>query len=329
MPVPAWLFGLLIALLLGTVASLYLWLVRRRAEESSAGLLALAGMRWREFARLVLVAMEHRGYQRISTGPEDMREQSASFLLDKDGRHVLLACKHGSAYRIGSATLDEIASEVRLRGAHGGILVTEGTLDQGSRGKAAKDGIEVLDGRQLWTELKPLVDEPLRRRVADDATARAGRHIGLTWLGAAVFGVAIAMLLPGTPGEAANNASALSASAAAQPWQATASAASQTAPAAAQPPVASAYMPPSEAELEQERIEVAKSMANTDGLVRGIWISRSTLAVDRRVSEELAWPLVCTELARHPNLALTRVQMNPPPGSDEKVRWRQCEAIRR
>ncbi|GAB2502378.1 restriction endonuclease [Pseudoxanthomonas sangjuensis] len=315
----AWLTGLLIALLLGIAASLYLWLLRRRAEENAAGLHALAGMRWREFARLVLAAMERRGYRQISAGPEDVREQSANFLLGKDGRQLLLACKHGSAYRIGSATVDEIAADIRLRGAQGGILVTQGILDQGGRDKAARHDIEVLDGTRLWAELKPLVDEGLRKHVVDDATTRAGRHTGFAWLAAIALGAVVALLLPGMPDEA-NAVATASPSAPATATQA------KTAP---QPPVASVAAPPTEEELEKERAEVAKSMAGIDGLVRGIWISRSTLAVDRKVGEDLAWSLVCTELARHPNLALTRVQMNPPPGSDEQVRWRQCESIRR
>lgn len=316
----AWLPGLLIALLLGIAASLYLWLVRRRDEENAAGLHALAGMRWREFARLVLAAMERRGYRQISAGPEDVREQSASFLLGKDDRQLLLACKHGSAYRIGSATVDEIASDIRLRGAQGGILVTQGILDQGGRDKAVRHDIEILDGTRLWPELKPLVDDNLRKHVVDETTARAGRHIGFAWLAAIAVGAAVALLLPGTPDDANATAPA--------PIPATVAQAQPAMP-ATQPPIASMAAPPSEEQLEKERAEVAKSMAGIDGLVRGIWISRSTLAVDRKVGEDLAWSLVCTELARHPNLALTRVQMNPPPGSDEQVRWRQCESIRR
>ena len=51
---PAWLFGLAITLLVGIASTAYLWLVRRRDDETAAGLLALAGMRWRDFSRLVL-----------------------------------------------------------------------------------------------------------------------------------------------------------------------------------------------------------------------------------------------------------------------------------
>ncbi|MFT3762539.1 MAG: restriction endonuclease [Pseudoxanthomonas sp.] len=319
---PVWFPGLVLALLIGVVASLYLWLIRRRKEECASGLQALAGMRWRDFSRLALAAMEQRGYRRVATGGEDAREQGTSFLLQEKGggKPLLLTCKHGSAYRIGPATIDEIASDIRLRGAHGGVLVTEGTLDAAGRDRAVRNEIEVLSGARLWAELKPLLDIGLRGQVVDGAAARAKRHIGIAWLGAVAAGAVAAVALPGVSTPPVEPAPAARAPAATPPT---------TTPA----PLLAEPGPPrpaaTEADLEKERLAVSRAIARVDGLTRGIWISRSTLAVDRETGEERAWSLVCAELARHPDLTLTRVQMNPPPGSDEQVRWRQCEAIRR
>ncbi|MFT4255681.1 MAG: restriction endonuclease [Pseudoxanthomonas sp.] len=333
---PAWYFGFALALFVGLVATLYLWLVRRRQNESAAGLLALAGMRWREFSRLVLAAMELRGYRRpvVAEGDEP-RAQDTTFLLDKGGSSLLVACKHGSAYRIGAATVDEIAADLRLRGAQGGVLVTEGSIDPSGREKAARHGIEVLTGPRLWAEIKPLLDHDLHTRVVGGATARAKRHTGIAWLAAIAIGAIGALLLSGLS-EPAAQAPARAAAAAAPvaatttpvghpPATTTAAAAPRQAPARASAPASTT--PPTEAELEKERVAVSRSLGSIDGLLRGIWISRSTLAVDRTASEERAWSLVCAELALHPNLALTRVQMNPPAGSNEPVRWRQCEAM--
>ena len=170
----AWLFGIVIALLVGMASSAYLWLIRRRDDETAAGLLALAGMRWRDFSRLVLDAMGTRGLERASAIVEEPQEHSASFMLTgQSGQRWLLACKHGSAYRIGSATMEEMASDVRLHSAQGGILVTEGTLDKTGLEKAQKHNIEVIDGRHLWPTVKPLVDEALRDRIVENASAHA------------------------------------------------------------------------------------------------------------------------------------------------------------
>lgn len=337
---PAWLFGSVIALLVGAVITAYLWLIRRRDDEIAAGLLALAGMRWRDFSRLILEAMQLRGMDRIPLAHEDTQEHSASFLLSGQGKQVLLACKHGSAYRIGSAAVDEFASEIRLRGVQGGILVTEGVLDKGGVEKAGRYNIEVVDGPQLWPMVKPMVEGNLARRITGNASARAWRHIGITWLGALTLGLASALAISGmSPQPAATSAAVPAPVAAAKPSSATTGPAPirPTIPAPAQAtavaPAATASATAtevsaeasSEAETEKHRLEVSRKLANTPGITRGVWISRSTLAVDRTVAEDAAWQAVCGLVKTYPDLQFTRVQMNPPQGSTDQVRWRQCQ----
>lgn len=318
---PAWLFGSVIALLVGTVITAYLWLIRRRDDETSAGLLALAGMRWRDFSRLVLEAMELRGLERIPSVREDNQEHSSSFLLAGEGRQLLLACKHGSAYRIGSAAVDEFASEIRLRGVQGGILVTEGVLDKGGVEKAGRYNIEIIDGPLLWPAVKPMVEGNLQRRIVGNASARARRHIGIAWLGAATLGLASALVFPAALKPVPNTPGPLpvatTPAAPATPRIAT----------APQPAIAVGSTVVTEAEIEKHRAEISRKLSRTSGISRGVWISRSTLSVDRIVAEEAAWQLVCDQLKAYPDLGMTRVQMNPPQGSTEQVRWRQCESL--
>ena len=321
---PAWLFGSVITLLVGAATTAYLWLIRRRDDETAAGLLALAGMRWRDFSRLVLEAMELRGLERIPTAHEDNQEHSASFLLSGQGKQLLLACKHGSAYRIGSAAVDEFASEIRLRGVQGGILVTEGVLDKGGVEKAGRHSIEVIDGPLLWPTVKPMVEGNLQRRIAGNASARARRHIGIAWLGAVTLGLASALAFPGSLAPV-SDAPALSAPAASSSKPPAVPGPAATAPKPAPAPVARTAV--TDADTEKHRAEISRKLSRTPGIIRGVWISRSTLSVDRAVAEDAAWPLVCDQLKAYPDLELTRVQMNPPQGSAEQVRWRQCEAL--
>jgi hypothetical protein len=316
---PAWLFGSVIALLVGFASSAYLWLIRRRDDETAAGLLALAGMRWREFSRLVLDAMELRGLVRIPSVHEDNQEHSSSFLLSDQGRQVLLACKHGSAYRIGSAAVDEFASEIRMRGAQGGILVTEGVLDKGGVEKAGRHNIEVMDGPLLWPAVKPMVEGNLQRRIVGNASARAFRHIGIAWLGAVTLGLACWLVFPSVLMPVRGEPSI-------PPVAAASNIPAPNVP-TAKPVVAVEPAVSSEADIEKHRAEISRKLSRTPGVARGVWISKSTLSVDRTVSEESAWPLVCSQLKAYPDLAMTRVQMNPPQGSTDQVRWRQCEAL--
>lgn len=313
---PAWLFGLAITLLVGSAATAYLWLIRRRDDETATGLLALAGMRWRDFSRLVLDAMYQRGLHTITSDKEDPQEQSASFLLGRNNERWLLACKHGSAYRIGSAAVDELASDIRLRGANGGILVTEGLLDRGGRDKAQKYGIEILDGSRLWPEIRPLVDPTLSKRLSKAANARAYRHIGIAWLGSVTLGAASIAAFSSNLPQAPAAAPTVSPAAAAEP-------AAIQVPVATQPVIHE----PTQEELEQQRIAVAKALGFAKGLSHGLWITQSTLSVDRTIPEAEAWPLICREVELYPYLRTVRVQLNPPPGSDEPVRWRQCKTV--
>jgi restriction endonuclease len=330
---PAWLFGSVITLLVGAATTAYLWLIRRRDDETAAGLLALAGMRWRDFSRLVLEAMELRGLERIPTAHEDNQEHSSSFLLSGQGKQLLLACKHGSAYRIGSAAVDEFASEIRLRGVQGGILVTEGVLDKGGVEKAGRYSIEVIDGPLLWPTVKPMVEGNLQRRISGNASSRARRHIGIAWLGAFTLGLASALAFPGRLAPESKPAPAQVAAAPAPSAPDKPAAVAPSSVATPKPAPATAARAAgvteaaAEADTEKHRAEISRKLSKTPGIIRGVWISRSTLSVDRAVAEEAAWPLVCAQLKAYPDLELTRVQMNPPQGSTEQVRWRQCESL--
>jgi hypothetical protein len=325
---PAWLFGLAITLLVGAAATAYLWLIRRRDDETAAGLLALAGMRWRDFSRLVLEAMELRGLVRIPSAHEENQEHSSSFVLGGEGKRQLLACKHGSAYRIGSAAVDEFASEIRLRGAQGGILVTEGVLDKDGLEKAERHSIEIIDGPRLWPMVKPMVEGKLQRRITGNASARARRHIAIAWLGSVTLGLATALVFPSVlnPMNPTDDSTTAPVAVVAAPAT-SAAAAIQADKAVTATAAATALAEVTEAETEKHRAEISRKLANIPGISRGVWVSRSTLAVDRLVAEQDAWPLICSQLYAYPDLALTRVQMNPPPGSDEQVRWRQCEQL--
>ncbi|HEY1036641.1 MAG TPA: restriction endonuclease [Pseudoxanthomonas sp.] len=311
-----WLLGLAVTLVSGMAATAYLWLVRRPRDEMSYGLHALSGLRWREFSKLVLSAMERRGLVETSPEPHESREPQSTFLLARKDERWLLSCKHGSAYRIAAAPVLELAASIRLGAAHGGILATEGNVEKEGRNAAQGNNIEVLDGPRLWPELVDLIEPSLREQVMTYAAARAKRHIGIAWFGAVALG-AVAM--------------------AAWSGQQTASApierAAPAAPSATSAPVPTTPLPappgnfkePTDEELEAQMREVLKALGKTPGITRGVWQTKLTLSVDRIASEKDVWPWICLELERYPALRTTRVQLNPPPGSGEPVRWRQCK----
>ncbi|MGN6225555.1 restriction endonuclease [Pseudoxanthomonas sp.] len=308
-----WLCGLAVALLTGVAVSAYLWWIRRRKDEIAAGLHALSGLRWREFSRLVLSALERRGMVVVAAAPDETRDPRGIFPLTRDGQSWLLSCKHGSAYRIGAAPVEELAASVRLGNAAGGILATEGQLEQEGRVAAQGHNIEVLDGPHLWDELAPLVETDLREQIVGQAAARAKRHIAIGWLGSVTLGALVATALANAGLDTGDSAA--------------------TAPATAQKPAATAatdvvaYHEPTEAELQEQRLAVSRALSGTPGVVRGVWQTRLTLVVDYQGDETEVWPRICQQVELYPALRTVRVQLNPPAGSGEPVRWRQCKTI--
>jgi len=309
----AWFTGLIVMLLAGALASGYLWLIRRRLDERAAGLKALSSMRWREFTQYVVQAMGARGLHAATTHADERRDpQSSAFVLEaNDGKRWLLACKHGSSYRIGVAPVVELASSVRLSGAVGGILATEGQVEKEGYEAAQSNHVEVLDGRRLWPQLKPLLDPGLRQEIVGNASRRAARHIAIGWLAAFAAGVLVAVgissLTPDPPSPASVPAAPRDAAPAPD----------------ATPNVP--YVEPTEEELEQQRQSVSRALGALPGLSRGVWITKLTLSVNREIPEVQAWPLICEQVELYPDLRTVRVQLNPPEGSSDPVRWRQCK----
>ncbi len=309
---PVWLPGLAVTLLIGTAATAYLWFIRRRNDEMAAGLHALSGLRWREFARLVLDAMARRGLTEVAPDGPGSREPQSTFVLNRDGKRWLLSCKHGSAYRIAAAPVVELAAGVRLSSAAGGILATEGRVEKEGRDAAQGNNIEVLDGPRLWPEVKPLIEASLRDQIVGYASARAKRHIGIGWLAAVAAGaLATVALINHMPTEA--------------PPAPIAPAPVPVAPANSGTVTITPY--PTDEELADQRAAVLQNINQTPGIARGFWQTALTLSVDRIATEQEIWPLICKEVERFPALRNVRIQLNPPTGSNEPVRWRQCKTM--
>jgi len=317
-----WLLGLAVTLVTGAAATAYFWLVRHPRDEMSYGLHALSGLRWREFSRLILAAMERRGLVEASPDPQESREPQSTFLLARDDERWLLACKHGSAYRIAAAPVQELAASIRLGAATGGILATEGKVEKEGRDAAQGTNIELLDGPRLWPEVRHLIEPALREQVAHYASGRAKRHTAIAWLGAVALG---ALAMAAWSGQQAGKADAVPPAAA--PAPARAAAVPDPAPAAEAPAPQGAFREPTDEELEAQMREVLKALSKTPGITRGVWQTKLTLSVDRIASEKEVWPWICLELERYPALRTTRVQLNPPPGSEDPVRWRQCKTM--
>jgi len=329
------LLGLLVMLVLGICGTFYFHSIRRPKDEAAAGIRALSAMRWREFSHFVLDAMRHRGYDVLTPADEAERGQQTEFLLAKDGQRWLLGCKHGSAYRLAAPAVAEFAGSIRFQGARGGILVTPGTITPDARAPAGTALIELVDGDKLWPEVAPLLPPALIDDVRQQADERVRRQVSLTWLGSAVGGLALGLLLggmlPRPPDVAETDSTPLPVATAAPPLAPAAAAApSQPAPKAQTPATNTSnasIAAATPADEDAQRLEVTHRVARLPGVVRTLWSTKSTLfvEVDETSSERLAD--VCSVLERYENLRTARVQLQPPAGSDQRVRFRQCRTF--
>lgn len=331
-----WILALLSALFTCSLAVVYLWWVKRRQKEMRLGLQALAGMHWREFSVLVRrMLREQRGLRELSDTTEESREPSSDFLLSDGPNTWLVSCKHGLAYRIGTAAVNELGAAARLAGAKGGVLLTEGRIERDGRGAAEKQAVEVLDGPRLWPLLQPYLPSDIESRVRASARHEALRRIAIAALASVTLGLLVGLGLQGlhredtvavttTPAKAAP-------SAASTPAAEPAPEASEAAPptTAAPSPTATdtderSNPNPDAATLERFQADLARALAGKPGIASGVWLTRQTLAINRTGELDAVWPRVCEEVLHYPALRNVRIQLNARPGVDEPVRWRQC-----
>ena len=332
----SWLLALLLALTVWGLTSAWLWLIKRGKTENQHGLAALAGMRWREFSQIVRSAMSEQRqlHELLSIDENGDRGTSSDFLMEGRERW-LISCKHGRAYRLGAANIEEMATAQQLTGAVRGVLITEGRVERDGHAAAQKHGIEVLDERNLWRALAPFVPEDTRQTVVGIARREAVRQTGIAALGALTFGLLVGLgyqtLLDrreaaaedGVAHAAAGNDGKRADKAAETDAAATAQAPAADAPMAAEDLIED----PDDATLLRYQQTVSKKLANTPGVVSGIWLTRSTLSVERNADDATVWPRICREVERYPALRTSRIQLNPRPGVEEPVRWRQCQTF--
>ena len=302
-----WLVATGVALAIGIAATLYFHTIQRRRDETAAGIVALSGISWRGFIGMVLQALQRRGYVH-TTGTGEVAGDSDYVLEHPDGRW-LLSCKHGATFVLGRNAVQALSSQMLLQGATGGLLVTQGRIDEEARRLSGKYRIELLDGQALWPELRDLMPPAQLEDIVARTATRARRRILLSWLLALLAGVAVFIVMP-APRAAATSAPA----------------------AAAQPAVAPGapvhIEAPPRASIDQQRADLASALGTLPAVDRAIWVSGSTIQVFvARSDDQATVDSVCALVLRQPDLTASRIQFSPPPGSGQANRFLQCRSF--
>ncbi len=330
------MFGMhpLIVALAATLAALvastwWFGVMRRRKAETTAGIRALAGMKWRECVGLVLQALGEKGYVEMPSSRQP-GDGGTEFLLTKSDERCLLGYKHGTAYRLGEANVRDFANAVQLQGATTGILVTLGTAEAFARDIARRYGVELVDGRTLWPQVEPFAPtqlvEDIRRQAA--AVISRGQRLGIA--GSVALGIVVYVL------GSATQPDALPPPLASQAAQGTAAA----------PEPAAAYADPASREANdamkaleevakltdaqrlQRRVVAAARVADLPQATNALWSTQSTLLIGLVSGDGIDSGIVndaCAILVEYEELRYTRLQLDPPAGANVPVRWRQCQ----
>ncbi|GHC05400.1 restriction endonuclease [Thermomonas carbonis] len=299
------------------------------SQASERGAAQLGTLRWRDFTRLVLQAMHGRGYRTVveeGMPADGIPTDGGDIVLERGGERTLLSVKYGSASIVGAQALLGLGGSATLRGTQKVIVVTPGRFDEEAMRMARQQDIELIDGEDLWPEVRPYVARPAQDTTAAPApvataTPASPKMMGIAWGGAAVAAAVVWMIAQGL--QSASTAAPV-------PMQTTAqtpAGASSTTPVASAPVIDNANAVPTDpAALERRRTETANAISTLFGVDRAFWSTQSTLLV--YLATDVADPSseLCPLLERYPELAASRVQMQPPQGSTKSVRFKQCRS---
>jgi restriction system protein len=327
------LIALVVALIAGLAASFVLGLWRGGRNETSAGLDALCGMKWREYSHLIEDLLRERGFARSG---DDRRPGEGGFdlLMTRGTSRYLVECKNGAAHRVTEQAVRDLAALVDMQGAEGAVLATTGHVDPAAYATAANRRVELIAGPNLWRQVKPWVPHDLKLEVEARARGGTAKGAAISAACALVAGLLVAAFWP-TPGaEPATAAAPILV-----PDAATVAPAAAPAPAVAAPPAAATPRAPialpdpnlSDTELASRRAMAAMEARSNPALLNTVWSTKSTMvATLRQPGAEITDALfehICGVLVQFEELRYTRLQIESPavdPNAPPTVRFKQC-----
>lgn len=323
---PAIITAVVVAAALGIALTAWLRTSRRRRLEADEAARSLAAMRWREFSRFIIEALQAQGFEQARGDSATQGGQQADLVLERGGETWLLSVKQGADYRVTAKMVDELARAVRTRQARGGILATLGSIEAGVGANYPE--LELLDGTALWPLVDPLLPPSLHQDIQRRAHVRLRKESALAWAGAVVAGVLAGAAVGAAFEPEAGDVEPPAASAmpAATAPAAAAGAPAVAAPAAPSPAPASAPVDvPADENAAREAL--ARAIGTVTGVERAGWPTRSTLAIYMSSeATDAQVEAICAVVERFDTLSAVRLQLQPPPGAG-RVRFLQCRAF--
>ncbi|MCB1560158.1 MAG: restriction endonuclease [Xanthomonadales bacterium] len=188
-----WLFALTGAIIFGAgaflISGIKNGLFARARVQLTVVLEALRGLKWREFAGFVIALLEKRGLA-VDEQARKPGENGADILMKRGSARYIVQCKHGSAYCLKEAGLEDLVRLIQQEAVSGAILVNAGGVNPAIHERAASRGVEVLEGAELWQQLEPNLPFNLVEDIHKETDLRLRRNRN----SAAVMAILFAML---------------------------------------------------------------------------------------------------------------------------------------
>ena len=145
----ATLFLRFLALLFCFTAVVSLFRRRRRAKlfKDAHDLQHIRDLSWSDFERHVGEAYRRLGYTVEETGPGP--DGGVDLIARKDGKKVLIQCKHWHTDKVGVDKARELFGVVKAEGAANGVLVTSGAFTPDALEFAKQTKLDLVDGEGL------------------------------------------------------------------------------------------------------------------------------------------------------------------------------------
>lgn len=185
-----------IVLLVGAGATLKRW-ATGRALDTQTGADSLRELSWLEFERLLAEAFRREGYA-VEPGGGSAPDGGVDLRLFREGRLVLVQCKHWKVWKVGVKIVRELRGVVSSEGADGGIVVTSGKFTAEAVDFARTSGIRLVDGEELLLMIRAVQRRPQAHgAMATETSATAATTT--TTMGLVAPAAAPATLTPACP----------------------------------------------------------------------------------------------------------------------------------
>lgn len=145
-------------LLAAAAGTLKRWAAGRKLD-AQTGAESLGQLSWHEFEHLLAEAFRREGYS-VEPGGGNAPDGGVDLRLFREGRLLLVQCKHWKARKVGVKIVRELRGVMASKGADGGIVVTSGKFTADAVDFERSSGIRLVEGEELLMVIRAAQRRP-------------------------------------------------------------------------------------------------------------------------------------------------------------------------